>query len=333
MKKIAKLFVIFLIFKCLFELGANAQIDDILLDFDKIKSKAKATFKKKEPSPKPKMVETVQEWKQEAQNIPLEDREIKEEKQEIDSKKFHVPELKYTFEAYNYPHGKRELNLEELRKNIFYMPYLVADNGCRYVAYPYYYYSPDSNQISSNFYVEKLDTSKTKTKRILDYRHKQKERIPVIEAGTKEIYPNLFNGLTLVDWSADSKKLLIKEKIGSTFGGIYKTYLYIHFLESDIRSGYTIKLDDFDEAIKNYFLDWENRQIIKYRYDIEPLGFSSKDDNVIFALCYVYDKDGNKIFLGTWAYDCIKRETSLISKTKFTPFVSINGLILKHSYN
>ena len=297
------------------------------------KIKAKSPFKKKEVQPKPKMVETYEEWENEAQNIPLEDREIKEEKQEIDTKKYHVPPLKYTFQAYNYPQGKREYNLENIKKDLFYMPYLTVDKECKYAAYPNYYYSPDTNQISSSFFVEELDTSKSKIKRILEYKHQQKERIPVLESGTKETYPNSFHGLVLVDWSSDSKKLLIKEKIGSTLNGIYKTNLYIHFVEEDIENSYSIKLGDFDLAIKHYFLDWKNKQISKYRYDIEPLGFSADNDNMIIAICYVYDNNNKKIYLGTWGYDFSKRETSLISKTGYVPNLSVNGLFLKHSYN
>ncbi len=288
----------------------------------------KNPFKKQE-EPKAKMVETKQEWEEQSVNVPLEQRKIIKQVEEKDPKKFIIPEFKYVFEKYNYPQGKRELNVVEVRSKLAYYPYLVADNNCRYVAYPFYYYSPATNQISSNFYVEKLDTSKTKQKRILDYNHKQKERIPIIEAGTKETYQNLFNGLTLVDWSKDSSKLLIKEKVGSSLGGIYKTYLYVHYLADDVNAGRTVKLDRLDKAIRYYYTDWEKRQIVKYRYDIIPLGFSADNDNIIILLCYVYDKNGNKLFLGQWGYNCETEAILLLSKKEFTPKISSNGLILK----
>lgn len=295
----------------------------------------KNPFKKNVAKPIVKMVETKQEWDIQAQNIPLSERDLtqKEELENNKNEKIKMPNLRYTFEKYNYPQGMRELNIEEIKNKLALYPYLVVDKNCEYAAYPYYYYSPDINQISSNFYVEKLDKSKSKIKRILEYNHKQEERNPIIEAGTKEIYPNLFNGLTLVDWSSDSKKLLIKEKVGSTYGGIYKTYLYIHFLGNDVEPSKTIKLIDFDNAIKNYYLDLEKKQLIKYRYDIEPLGFSAENDNIIIALCYVYDKDNNKIFLGTWGYNILNNSTLLFSKTNYIEQTSINGLILKETLN
>ena len=35
--------------------------------------------------------------------------------------------------------------------------------------------------------------------------------------------------------------------------------------------------------------------MIKYRYDIEPLGFSAQDDNVVVSHLFVYDNENNKI--------------------------------------
>lgn len=293
-------------------------------DFKKINP-----FKKKPPEEKPKMVETREEWLIEATDIPLSERDIQTQEEPKSDKKFYYPEIRYIFDKYNYPPGKRELNIEDVKKNLYSYPYVVADSKCQYVAYPRYYFYPEVNQISSEFFVEKLDMSKSRKKRILEYNHSQEKRHPVVQAGMKERYKNLFSGLTLVDWSADGKKVLIKEKTGSTLNGIYKTYLYVYFIDDDIEESYTIKLVNFDKVIKNYYLDYENKQIIKYRYDIMPLGFSLENDNIIISLCYVYDNEGKKIFLGAWGYDLSNDKTMLISKTKTDFPISTNGLILR----
>ena len=64
MKKIIKILFVFLLF------GMNFSF---AFEF-------KNPFKKNEPQSKPKMVETQQEWEVEAQNIPLEERELKKQK-------------------------------------------------------------------------------------------------------------------------------------------------------------------------------------------------------------------------------------------------------------
>ena len=287
-------------------------------------------FKKKEPVPKAKMVETKEEWLIEAENIPLEERKVETIKELVSDKKYYYPPAKYIFGKYNYPPGKRELNIEDVKKNLYSYPYLVASPNFKYAAYPRYYFYPEVNQISSEFYVEKLDTSKSKQKRILEYAHSQETRNPIIKAGMKEKYTNLFNGLSLVDWSKDGRKLLIKEKVGSTFNGIYRTYLYLHFLdENNIENSYTLKLTGLNDAIEEYFNDYESKQIVKYQYDIEPLGFSAENDNLIIILCYVYNKEGKKIFMGSWGYDIETNKVLLLSKTKSNFSISTNGLILK----
>ena len=64
----------------------EAKNNDKHLDFDAIKSKTKKIFSKEEEK-KPKMVETVEEWKTQAQNVPIEEREFKKEEEKIDTKK------------------------------------------------------------------------------------------------------------------------------------------------------------------------------------------------------------------------------------------------------
>ncbi|MBQ7286431.1 MAG: hypothetical protein IJW73_01565, partial [Candidatus Gastranaerophilales bacterium] len=127
----------------------------------------------------------------------------------------------------------------------------------------------------------------------------------------------------------DSKKVLIKEKIGSVIGGIYKTNLYVHILASDVENSKTIKLDNLDETIKHYFLDWENKQLIKYKYDIQPLGFNDANDNEIITICWVMDNDNNKINLGIWSYDIEANEIKILEEI---PTISINGLFLKETF-
>lgn len=285
-------------------------------------------IKKKEKPSFQKMVETRQEWEEQAKNVPLEERKH-EFKVEKSTKTQFYPEPFYIFERYNYPVGSREFDISDVKKNLYSNPYLIMDKDCRYAAYSKFYFSPDVNQISSEFFVEKLDTSKTKIKRVLEFNHKQKERYPILSSGTKETYPNLFSSLTLVDWSSDSKKLLVKEKIGSTQNGIYKTNIYIHFLTDGANSGYTLKLENFDNAVKNYYLNYQDFELQKYQYYFEPLGFSSERENTIVLNCYTFDKDNQKVFLGLWGYDYALNQTILFSDTDSDADISTNGLILR----
>ena len=137
-------------FNSAFALGLNVDLSNISNVKNNIKTNVKKynPFKKKQPAPKPKMIETKQEWLIEAQDVPLEERELKPQEESKMDKKHFYPTPNYSFEKYNIPAGKRELNIEDIKKNLRSYPYLVADINCRFAAYPRYYFSPDSNQIS-----------------------------------------------------------------------------------------------------------------------------------------------------------------------------------------
>lgn len=287
-------------------------------------------FKKKKKPVNERMVETIQEWEIEAKNVPLEERKLDRYQNPKSDKKNFFPTPNFQLEKYNNPPGKIDFNIENIKKNLKDYPVLVANQNFTYVAYTQFYFEPDNEQISSAFFVEKLPPDTTKIKQLLNYKHCQKTRIPVLESGTKETYNNLFNSLSLVDWSNDGKKVLIKEQIGSTVNGIYKTNIYVYFLneDDDEDMGYSIKLDDLDSTIKNYFLDYNNIQLQKYKYTLEPLGFSAENDDIIIVLSYAYDKNNRKYFLGAWSYNCLTYEILLLSKTNTQYPVSINGLKL-----
>ena len=281
--------------------------------------------KKKQKPVVQKMVETKQEWEKESQNVNLEQRKLKDFEPPKSDKKHYYPEIKYAFERYNYPAGSREVNIDDVKKNLVSYPYIVTDINVRWGAYSRYYFNPENNQISSEVYVEELDNMRTKEDRIVNFHHEQKKRTPVLASGMDITYNNLYNGLTIVDWDKSSKKLLIKEKTGSTQNGIYRTELYVYFLDTNR----TVKISRLHDAIYDYLLDYQDLQISKYRYDIKPLGFSASDENAVISLAFVYDKDNNEIFLGAWQYNCATGEIRLLSDMKSQYNITSSGLFLK----
>lgn len=323
MKKIKIFF--FLIFSLAAFIIPSFAFDDILLDVD-FKKGFKKVFKPDlKPIERVRMVETKQEWLEESKDIPVEQRTIREDDPPKSDDKQYIPEPKYIFEKYNFPHGSRTVNVDDVKTKLISNPIIVSDARCYNVAYVQYYYSPDINQISSNFYVGKLDTTKTKTERILAYRHNQEQRSPIIEAGTKEFYPNYFRGLSVIDWGRDSNKVLIKEQAGSTLRGIYKTYIYVYYMDKNK----VVKLDNFDETVKKYYKGAKRIDLTKYTYELVPLGFAAENDDMIIIHCYLYNKYGKRIFMGTWSYNLFDDEILLLSSTNPSYFMSSNGLVLR----
>ena len=282
--------------------------------------------KPKPPVKKEKMPETYQQWQQMAQDVPMEDRVLNVIKEPKSDKKHYFPEPHYRFEKYNSPQGTRDLNIQFIKQNLVSYPIIVADITCHYVAYPKYYYSSDIDMIYSEFYIGELDTSKTKTKRILDFNHKQTYKIPIIQSGVNEQYKNLFKGLTLVDWNRNSNKILVKEKVGSTLEGVYRTYLYVYFLDSK----QTKKLSDIDSKLQKYYLSHEKLNLNNYLYEINPLGFTTDNDDVIAFHLFTFDKNTKeRFFMGTWVYNVVNNSMKLYSRENPSISVGSNGIVLK----
>ena len=96
-----------------------------------------------------------------------------------------------------------------------------------------------------------------------------------------------------------------------------------------IRSGKLAELSELEYAIKDYYINYEDIQLSKYSYTVEPLGFSSDNDDFVIVLAYLLDKSNNKVFLGSWGYDLVNKEVVLISKTNPSQSISANALVLR----
>jgi len=110
--------------------------------------------------------------------------------------------------------------------------------------------------------------------------------------------PYVFRTLTPVDFSEDNTKLIVKEKTGYTYDGIWQTDLWVY----DFNANKAKKIVEIRDAIINYWqlvggVDFENR-----RWDIYPLGFDANDQNRVIVSAYAYTGDVPK-FLGTWSID------------------------------
>ena len=282
-------------------------------------------FKKKVIEDKPHIPSTVEEYDEESKSIPLSERDILPDAPLKSDKKNYYPKPEYVYELYNYPQGSIEYNISTVKKNLVYHPIMVVDKTFSYVAYTNYYYSSDNDMIYSDFYIGELDKSKSKINRVLEFSHKKNPLNPAIIAGVDEYYPHLYKGLTIVDWNNNSDKVLVKERVGSTIEGIYRTYLYIF----DLNTMKAKKLKDFNSYIENYMKNRDKISIHTLKYDLTPLGFSQNNDDIIICELFLYTKEGEKLFVGLWGYDTKNNKTILLSEKNSSYPISTNGLVLK----
>lgn len=286
-------------------------------------------FSKKNKQEAEKIVQTKQEWEEKAQNIDLEERKISpyQRPEDKDFKPKNPPLKKFV--KYNVSPGYREADLSKIIREKDIKSQGVFDPSFKYIAYTQYYYTPLYNQISSEVYVQKLKEGATRMQKALSATPLNTHRTAAIETGTKEFQKDLFSTLTIVDFSKDSKKLLVKEKIGSNKEGIFRNYVWVYFMQGDEIEWFAIKFNNLNETIKKYHAQNSYIALDNYRWDIKPLGFSKENPDVIIVESYAWDKDKKEIFLGLWGLNCADASVQLISKDPMPVELSINGLMVK----
>jgi hypothetical protein len=143
------------------------------------------------------------------------------------------------------------------------------------------------------------------------------------EVGYDKVKRFDFRTLTVVDWSASGRRLLVKEKSGM---------LHIGLRTSDIIV--------YDEKLGSVTLYPEIRRIIEYYWrtkgnlpnlnrlvwELYPLGWEPGSDSIILIKAWTMDKEEKK-FLGIWRYDLDTERAELFSPENSSVPTAANGYI------
>lgn len=305
-------------------------------------AKQKRLQKQQEEETEP-MVQTVEEWMERATDVKMEHRFSEPYKEEPNSKLVDKLEWPTFFEKYNNTPGSRELNLEKLMLDKSVRSQGVISPDFKLMAYTESYYHPSNQQTSSAFFIYPLDTMKGKKQRVTEANvFAGARKTALLSSSIEDLRQFLFSSFTIVDWSKDNKMVLLKEKVGSTIEGVYQTYVWVYFLgdtkDSDdemdetayLNGAYGKKYDELNEIIKEYWFSKDRLNLNHYRWDIKPLGFLSKNENIVVCTAYTYDeKLKEHIFLGLWGINVLTGENTLLSETLNDGFeISTNGSVL-----
>ena len=129
-----------------------------------------------------------------------------------------------------------------------------------------------------------------------------------------------FRSLTPIDFSTDGKKLLVKEKIGSSHDGIWETHAIVYDFENKL----SYNLVEIRDAIAYYWKENKGLNLDDSRWDIYPLGFLQDEPSRVAVAGYAYT--GKKpIFLGIWSIDYKGEQSRLLSFEVDSAKISVNG--------
>lgn len=225
--------------------------------------------------------------------------EVKEPDIPKDSNMVYVPQKTFKLVKYNDPIGSPELTLPRklnFDRQINAQGIISGDKTM--LVYPAVYYYAQTDCTSCDLFLIKLDPSLNDTDKAMKANIVQREEKPLISTSKDIETKFIFRTLTPIDFSADNKKLVVKEKVGHRHDGIWKTDLWVY----DFENRKATKLPQIREAIIDYWANSGGVDFEENRWDIYPMGFDANDDNRIILCAYAYTGDVPK-FLGTWSID------------------------------
>ena len=236
----------------------------------------------------------------------------------------YVPQPIYKLARYNDPPGTPNLTVKKelFKTGQLNLPGITAPDFSVMV-YPAVYYYPERGAVTCDLFVVPLKDNDSSVNRILKANIARRNPNPIISTDKELTNSSIYRTLTPIDFSADSKKLLVKEKIGSSEDGIWKTNMIVY----DFNNKTTYELSELREAIKYYWREYKGLDLIDKRWDIYPLGFSKGNPNRIMVTAYAYTGE-KPVFLGVWSIDYQGEQSRLISLTNGSIEVASNGFKL-----
>ena len=280
----------------------------------------------------PKMVETVDEWLEEATLLDPKSRENPKPEQKENKKLTKVKSKEAVLTKYNNPPGGREVDITMIKKyKLAYSEGIASDDFTK-MAYVQYNYYPVYNQISSEVFIVPLNESLSFEDRLLNVNIVRGNRQNTLKSGKTSYMGNLFSSLTIVDWSRNGDILLLKEKIGSLHNGIFKTNICIAYVDENSTIYKKERFDFIQDKISDYWTKGTNIKLSFYRWDIKVLGWSASNDNEVIMEAHAFLESGKKADLGIWGLNCKTKEVRLISVEKIPQNISAFGNTIRFEF-
>ena len=216
-----------------------------------------------------------------------------------DSNMVYMPQKTFKLVKYNDPVGSPELSLP---RNLNFDRQVnaqgIISGDKTKLVYPAVYYYAESDCTSCDLFLINLDTSLGDIEKVKKANIINKEPEPLVSTSKDIDTKFLFRTLTPIDFSADNKKLAIKEKTGYRHDGIWKTDLWVY----DFETQEARHIPQIREAIIEYWAEAGGVDFEENRWDIYPMGFDANNDDRIILCAYAYTGEVPK-FLGTWSID------------------------------
>ncbi len=237
----------------------------------------------------------------------------------------YVPRPIYKLARYNDPPGTPDLSVKRdlFKTRQLNLPGITAPDFSK-IVYPAVYYYPERGAVTCDlFEVPIKNQDDSAINKILKANIAHRLPTPILSTDKELTNSSAYRTLTPIDFSADSTKLLVKEKIGSSEDGIWQTNVIVY----DFTNKTSYDIVEVRGAIMYYWNEYKGLNLKDKRWDIFPLGFSKGNPNRIMLTAYAYTGE-EPVFLGVWSVDSKGSQSRLISLTNGSIEVAANGFKL-----
>ncbi len=226
-----------------------------------------------------------------------------------DENMVYIPQKKFKLVKYNDPVGSPELTLpRKLNFDRQINAQGIVSGDFTKLVYPAVYYYAQSDCTSCDLFLINLDPTLSDIEKVKKANIVNKEETPLISTSKDIDTKFIFRTLTPIDFSPDNTKLVVKEKVGHRYDGIWQTNLWVY----DFETKEAKKLPQIRDAIVNYWAIAGGVDFDDNRWDIYPMGFDANDENRIIVCAYAYTGEAPK-FLGLWSIDIFGQNAKLES--------------------
>lgn len=239
-----------------------------------------------------------------------------------DSKMVYIPQPHYILVRYNNPPGSPELNLH---RSLFHekqeLPAPLIAPDVSMMIQPIVSYYTKTKSTDCDVYIVPLRQGQTDVDKVKSANLAAKNPKPIFSTDRTLIEYGTFRTITPVDFSADMRYVVAKEKTGNVEDGIWQTELLVY----DFLTKKTIRIPEIREAIRYYWRTTKDMDIKELRWDIYPLGFSVQNPDRILVAAYAYAGNPPRC-LGIWSIDVRGEQSRLESAMDNNIEVSTIGL-------
>ncbi len=236
-----------------------------------------------------------------------------------------MPDSKYRVVRYNSPPGQRNIDLSKIiQQKTVNSAGILSPDKTKMVYTKASFYPEFYQTASSVFYIPVNDKYKDAYDALYMTNVIEGNPTPILTSGIDNIQQNRFISLFPIDFSKDSNKIAIKEKIGSNLEETWQTNIIVYNFETKSYK----RLNAIREAIIYWWKENKQIDLKEYMWDIFPIGWDKNNPDRIIVYAYAFTEN-KPLFLGTWSIDSNETKSSLISIDSTDVQIDLNGFGLK----